>query len=139
MRDKLLENIKVYFDNKKEVVAVYLFGSYARGKERPLSDIDIGILFDRRCLCSAMEKRNKYIVELSRNLRRDIHFVILNSASEALLSQILLKGRCILANDLKKLSMYKMVILAKIAEFGYHKKQMQSGLIRKITGDRNIG
>lgn len=32
MHDKLLENVKVYFDDKKEVVAVYLFGSYAGGK-----------------------------------------------------------------------------------------------------------
>jgi len=46
--DKLEEKIRAYFLNKKEVVAVYLFGSYAEGRECHLSDIDIGILLDRR-------------------------------------------------------------------------------------------
>jgi len=45
---ELEEKIRTYFKNKKEVVAIYLFGSYAAGKEGHLSDIDIGILLDRK-------------------------------------------------------------------------------------------
>ena len=135
MHNELLINISAYFTNKREVIAVYLFGSYAEGKERPLSDIDIGILFGRTDRNAIKEIRNKCIVELSRILRKDIHLVILNSASEELIRQIFLKGKCILVSDPKKLSQYKMVMLAKIAEFAYYRTQMQAGLIRKVMGD----
>ena len=132
MLNELIKNIATYFSNKREVIAVYLFGSYAEGKERPLSDIDIGILLDLADHNAIKEIRNKCIVELSRILRKDIHLVILNSAGEELIRQIFLKGKCILVSDPKKMSRYKMVILAKIAEFAYYRTQMQSGFIRKI-------
>lgn len=135
MHNELSNNIAAYFSNKREVIAVYLFGSYAEGKERPLSDIDIGILLDRMDHNTIKDVRSKFIIELSRILRKDIHLVILNSAGEELIRQIFLKGKCILVSDPKKASRYKMVILAKIAEFTYYRTQMQAGLIRKVMGD----
>ena len=70
-------------------------------------------------------------MELSKILRKDIHPVILNSASEQLMKQIFSKGECILINDAKKLSFYKMNMFSKIAEFAYYHGQMQSGFVKK--------
>ncbi len=131
MLNELSKNIAAYFNNKREVIAVYLFGSYAEGKDRPLSDIDIGILLDRTDHNTTKKVRNKFIVELSRIIKKDIHLVILNSAGEELIRQIFLKGKCTLVSDPTKVSRYKMVILAKIAEFAYYRTQMQSGFITK--------
>lgn len=131
-KQKLEEKITAYFKNKKEVVAVYLFGSYAEGKDRDLSDIDIGILLDRNNRELFNERKNDYIIELGRLIRKDIDPVILNSASEELLRQVFSKGKCILVNDSRKLARYKMVMFSMIAEFAYYRNQMQSGLIRKI-------
>ena len=131
-KHKLEEKITTYFKNKKEVIAVYLFGSYAEGKDRDLSDIDIGILLDRNNREFFNERKNDYIVELGRLMRKDIDPVILNSASEGLLRQVFSKGKCIVVNDSRKLARYKMVMFAMIAEFAYYRNQMQSGLIRKI-------
>ena len=130
--NKLEEKIKSYFENKKEVIAVYLFGSHATRKDRPFSDVDVGILFNEIDRAVLAGKRNEYFVELGRLLRKDIHPVILNSASEELLRQIFSKGKCILINDEKKHAQYKMVMFVKIAEFAYYKSQMQAGLIRKV-------
>ena len=132
--NKLEEKITAYFRNKREVITVYLFGSYAEGKNRGMSDIDIGILLDRNNRDFFNEIRNDYIVELGRLMRKDIDPVILNSASQELLRQTFSKGKCILVNDSRKLSRYKTVVFSKIAEFGYYRNQMQSGLIRKIMG-----
>lgn len=129
---ELEEKIAGYFEEKEEVIAVYLFGSYAEGKERDSSDIDIGILLDEDSLDFPKERRKAYIVGLGRSTRKNIDPVILNSASEELLRQVFLKGKCILVRDPEKLAQSKMVMLAKIAEFGYYRSQMQSGLIRKI-------
>jgi len=132
MDNTLLKKIASYFSNNKEIISIYLFGSYAEGKERPSSDIDIGILLDGEYSNIEKKIRNKCILELSRLLRKDIHPVILNSAGEELVRQIFLKGKCILATDTKKLSIYKMIMLSKIVEFSYYRSLMQKGLIKKI-------
>jgi len=128
----LTEKIRDFFKDKEGIVAVYLFGSYAEGKERPFSDIDIGVLLNENDRHFVKEKRNEYMTKLSRVLRKDVHLVILNSAGEELIKQIFLKGECILVNDAKKLSYYKMVMLSKIVDFAFYREQMQSGLIRSI-------
>lgn len=130
--NKLEEKIKRYFKTKKEIIAVYLFGSHAVGKEQPFSDVDIGLLFDEMDKDLSFRRRNDYLVELGRLLRKDIHPVILNSANEEVLRQIFLKGKCVLINDAKKLARHKMVMYVKIAEFAYYKRQIQSGLIKKV-------
>jgi predicted nucleotidyltransferase len=84
MDDTLSRTIADYFRDKKEVVAVYLFGSHARGQEQTTSDVDVGILFDDAVLPHAVKERDRYMVELSRLLRKDIHPVILNTAGEGL-------------------------------------------------------
>ena len=65
-------------------------------------------------------------------LKKEIHPVILNSASEELMRQIFLKGKCILVKDPKKLSLFKMTMFTRIADFGYYRNKMQSGIIRNI-------
>lgn len=126
------DKIVRYFKEKAEVIAVYLFGSYAKGKERDASDVDIGILFDQNSPDFYKARRKDYIVGLGRSTRKDVDPVILNTAGEELLRQVFAKGKCILDKDSKKLARAKMVMIARIAEFGYYRSQMQSGLIRKI-------
>jgi predicted nucleotidyltransferase len=135
MNNYLIEKLIAYFKTKPNIAAVYLFGSYAKGKEHRTSDIDIGLLFDTRNSLPATIKTDTIMIELSRILRKDIHFVILNSAGEELLRQVFLKGKCILEKDSKKLARYKMTAFSRIADFAYYKNQMQSGLVRNIMGD----
>ncbi|SPD74297.1 putative DNA polymerase beta domain protein region [uncultured Desulfobacterium sp.] len=133
------QKIVEYFRPQKEVVAVYLFGSYALGKYRPFSDIDIGILYDDIHEDLMLSKRNTCLVELGRILRRDIHPVILNMAGEEILRQIFSKGRCLLINDEKKHAYKKMIMFVKMTDFSYYRKQIQAGLIKDIMEDSNHG
>lgn len=128
---KLSKIISDYFSNKDEVVAVYLFGSYASGKNRTFSDIDIGILLNRADPESVNQQKMRYLTELSRIIRKDVHPVILNFAGEVLMKQIFSKGNCILINDTKKLAKYKMTMYAKIADYAHYLNKMQKGFIRR--------
>ena len=114
------------------MIAVYLFGPYSRGKMHHLSDIDIGVLLDQNNKEFQKAKRKKYMNDLPRILRKDIHLVFLNSGSEELMKQIYSKGKCILSNDAAKLARYNMVMMARIADYGYYRNKMQSGFIRKV-------
>ena len=126
------ENITTFFENKKDIVAVYLFGSYADGRERASSDVDLAILFDNRGREAVNQLLDKYLVDLSRSLRKDIHLTAMDFAGEELLKQIFKKGKCLVVNDTKKLAYFKMMAFSKIVSFHYYRSQMQSGIIRKV-------
>lgn len=128
----MINKIKNYFYKKKEVVAVYLFGSFASGKNRLMSDVDIAILLHPEYMNSANFFRQEYISQLGRQLRKDIHPVILNHAGEVLLKQILFKGNPVLVKDPKYNNQFKMVSLSRIADFNFYLGKMQSGLKKSI-------
>ena len=129
----MIENqIKSFFENEKDIVAVYLFGSYASGKVRSCSDIDLAILFDSRSRAAINRRLDKYLIDLSRILRKDTHLTAMDFASEGLLKQIFKNGKSIIVNDAKKMSYFKMIAYSKIVDFHYHRRKMQSGIIRKV-------
>jgi len=118
--------------NSFGIVAVYLFGSQASGKSIPTSDVDVAVLLDRSDADFADSCMNQMMIQLPKLLRKDIHPVIMNSASEMLLKQIFGKGRCLLVNDSRKLAEFKMLAYSRIASFNYYLKKMQAGLIRRV-------
>ena len=124
--------IKSYFTDKADIAAVYLYGSHASGIVHPASDVDIAILFgslDRDIVHQSLEK---YHVELSRILRKDLHLIAMDFANEVLMKQILKKGRCLVVNDSKKQTYFTMHALTKIADFQYYLKKMQSAMARRV-------
>lgn len=131
--EQVTERIADYFSTKSEISAVYLFGSYAQGQPRPTSDIDLGLLFESRDRRSILKKLDQHHLALARLLRKDLHLVALNYASELLLKQVFTKGRCITANHPKQLAAFKMTALAKIADIGFYKPNMEKGFTRKLV------
>jgi predicted nucleotidyltransferase len=121
-----------FFENEKDVVAVYLFGSYASGKPRVGSDIDLAILFSDQQSEVISDRIDKYQIGLCRILRKDLHLIAMDFAGEEILKQIFRTGKCLLINDFKKLTSFRTTAYTKIANFHYYLRQMQSGLIRKL-------
>ena len=124
--------IKDYFRNRDDIAAVFLFGSYATGKERSGSDVDIAILFQTMASDVIRDLIDTIMVDLSRLLRKDIHFVVLNQAGEELLTQVFKKGKAIVVNDPRKLALFRMAAFAKIFDFAYYRGLMQAGLIKSV-------
>ena len=132
MLEKIISD---YFRKLDNIAAVYLFGSHAAGKERAGSDVDIAILFQDRNPEQTRDSIDQYMVDLSRLIKKDIHPVVLNHAGEALLMQIIKKGKCILVSDQRKLSLFKVEAFAKILDFKYYLSLMQTGLIKSVMRD----
>lgn len=133
------KEIADYFTNKAEVAAVYLFGSQARRRAVPYSDVDIAILIHRENIESAHLKRIEYLAELGKLLKKDIHPVIMNTAGEELLRQIFSTGICILVNDHKVLSRFKTTAFARIAAFSIYQTQIHKGFIGSLKKEAGIG
>jgi len=135
MKSDITEKIGSFFEKYPEVVAVYLFGSYARGREQRDSDLDLAILLDQTALPRLNKLKRQFTIDLARILRKDLHLVIMNSAGEALIAQIFKYGRCILNQRPELLSRFKMSSYAMIAEFAYYRDQMKKGFINRLLGE----
>ncbi|OGF68002.1 MAG: hypothetical protein A2Y62_20390 [Candidatus Fischerbacteria bacterium RBG_13_37_8] len=99
-----------YFRNDKKIVAIYLFGSYARGEQDALSDIDLAFLFRRNFLCTFDEQLN-YLEKINSILKTDeISFVILNEAPLLFKYKIISAGKVLYcANQQERLDFEQYV------------------------------
>ena len=135
MKPEIIRKIAVFFQDRPEVNAVYVFGSYARGREQKGSDLDLAILLDYGVVRRLNELKKEYVVHLSRILRKDLHLVILNNAGEEVVAQVFKYGQCIFNREPEILSRFKMVSYAMIAEFAYHRNLMKKGFIHGLFGE----
>ena len=84
------------------VVALYLFGSHAEGRAHRESDLDIGVLVDRRYAPTARERfelRLRVLGALSRPDGPVPDVVILNDAPPTLAARIVTTGTRLLCRD----------------------------------------
>jgi predicted nucleotidyltransferase len=83
LRDEILPVLRDYFAIRaNRVVAAYLFGSVARGQERPSSDVDIGVVLgSRRTELSDLDRCARMQIELSDRLGREVDLVPIDIAA----------------------------------------------------------
>lgn len=87
-----VEKIRGYAIGRKAVVAIYVFGSAATGKDRPGSDIDLAVMVTG--VLSGMA-RVEMETALSNLLHRDVDLVVFAQTTQLLQHQILKYGRLI--------------------------------------------
>ncbi len=91
-----LNDLSLLFRRKKQIAAVYLFGSMATDRNRRGSDIDLAILTKRTI---SGRERLRIEANLSNLLRRDVDLIVFGQAAPLLQHQILKYGRLICEND----------------------------------------
>ena len=93
MSQPLIESINHTLTKTKAIKFAYLFGSQARGKTGPLSDIDIAVYLDKRH--NLFLFRLHFQEEIDRQLkgRRSSDLVILNNAPLVLQYEIIKNGK----------------------------------------------
>jgi predicted nucleotidyltransferase len=130
--DELNKNIATYCATRPEIVACYLFGSRAVGKERAGSDVDVAFLLDATILpTDYFNLKMSYLSALGALLRLDIHPLIMNDAGEVVLEQIFRKGLPVYGYDSLDCVRFRMLQFSLIAEFAPIRDRMEDMLFRK--------
>lgn len=81
------------------VVAVYVFGSVARGEDRAGSDVDVAVLFDETPPSTFAAQPYGLEGELERRLGRPVDVVVLNRAPVDLRIRVQRDGRVVVDRD----------------------------------------
>lgn len=98
---EILQKISQAFDVEFDIAFAYLFGSVAKGRSGPLSDVDVAVYLhpagDAR---SRFKRRLQLMSKLSKTLKRDdVDVVPLQDAPVDLAFEILKHGKLIFSKD----------------------------------------
>lgn len=89
-----------YLATQPDVLAAYLFGSYATGDARLESDVDVAVLLSGADDFERFERRLRLIGEVEVALgRRPVDVIVLNDAPPLLAHQVLKHGQLIFEHD----------------------------------------
>ena len=94
-----LTKIKKYFSKKRRVVAVYLYGSFARGEAKKDSDIDLGIVFSKKPFSLP---QLVFSDELTEILKRKVEIQDLDVCRIDFAHRVLSEGKLIYSGDEKR-------------------------------------
>ena len=117
MSDIVADVLRNVLSRHDEIVAVYLFGSFARGDARTDSDIDIGIL-----LSDDRDDSGLYPVQIARELKnacktkQDIDVRIINKGALRFLHQVL-KGKLLFCRDERKRIEFETSVISRYLDF----------------------
>ena len=92
---KISKSIQEALSREKDIILVYVFGSTAKEKEHPFSDIDIAILLKE----PSLDKTMKIHSLLTEHLGEKVDTLILNFAPPILRYQVVKNGLRVLSKD----------------------------------------
>ena len=130
--DNLVETILRDFPDAQ---AIYLYGSVARGEQRPDSDIDLAVLLPReraREVGSLM--MSKTHIDLTMAAHRDVDLVNLRQVSPLLQTQVTGLGKLIYDSDKLARSEFEMVALSIFQDVN----QMRGEIVNDYLHSRGI-
>ena len=107
--NKILSLLKRFLEEEKEVIFAYLYGSYARGKTHPFSDVDIAVYLRENDFKTYMQLLAK-LPEIG----KEIDLRILNDASPLFKYKVIKEGKLLVNKDdgLLKKFIYETLIEA---------------------------
>ena len=94
--ESLAERLRAAVATRSGVRLVYLFGSAARGRLRPGSDVDVAVRFSHR---QSIEDLCELAEDLERAARHRVDLVDLDDAPPLLLREVVKEGRLVWAAD----------------------------------------
>lgn len=119
----ILNKLKTYFEERKDVAFAFLFGSAAKSKVRKQGDIDIAVYFWPENKIIEWEMFGKYYpgeariaLDIERILKKNIDLIVLNRARSILADEIIRKGIPIIIKD-KGLFFEFLCIITDEAEY----------------------
>jgi len=129
--EDLIPKALTYLQSMPDILFAYLFGSFGRGKQLPLSDVDIAVYLKDPMVIQ--KKKLEILGALIDILQTDeIDLVILNSASLPLRMRILENKKVVVDREPFLRHRYESLTMREYFDFSILEKQI---LNRRFLGD----
>jgi len=102
--------IPILKDNHK-IIFAYIFGSYAKGRAKERSDLDIAVWVKEPV------DKLELITALGEAVRKEVDVVILNTAPPLLRHQVMRYGKLLFCKDRKELVRFKVWTMKEYEDF----------------------
>ena len=100
-----------------DIDAIYLFGSVARGRTRPGSDVDVALLLPPGRKLSP-EELLATMAELESLTHRTVDLSVLNTQTQLVhAKEVITTGVCLFARSQKRIRVFEMQVLSEYARF----------------------
>ena len=120
-RENLINKIKEYLLKNENVIAIILFGSYARKTENVNSDIDIAIKLNK-------EISKKELFQLKLNLEdlvnKDVDLLNLDEIADGIRYEILINGETLYARNEFYFELYKLQMYREYLELSESRQEI---------------
>ena len=128
--EDLIPKALTYLQSVPEILFAYLFGSFGKGKQLPLSDVDIAVYLKEPTV--VQEKKMEILGALVDILQTDeVDLVVLNSAALALRMRILESKKVVVDREPFLRHRYESLTMREYFDFSILEKQI---LNRRFLG-----
>lgn len=122
-----------FFEQQKAIIAGYLFGSFAKGRNSRFSDIDVAILVAEDIAPSAYaDLQSQYMVDLSEHLGCEMDILILNHAPPFVKFQVFRYGQRLFERDRTRSRRFVAASIVEYFDFEPLKRIMEQRVIEHL-------
>ncbi len=130
----LKEKLAGILELQKDLVAAYLFGSQITNTTHSKSDVDVALLYQKRCV-PEIDQLLQLQDELTSILQKETDLVVLNDNSPIICMQVLQKGEKIIELDRRAVNKFVVRTMNEYDDL----KKVRSVIEKKIARGRIHG
>lgn len=129
---ELEDRLRAALERQPEVLVAYLFGSAARGRPGPLSDVDVAVLLAEDS--DRTGRRLDLIGDLAAAAGTDeIDLVVLNDAPNELAFRVIRDGRVLLCRDERARVRHRVRTILEYLDLEPLRRALAEGLRRRLA------
>ncbi|MDL1968979.1 MAG: nucleotidyltransferase domain-containing protein [Deltaproteobacteria bacterium] len=136
----ITKELKMFFkeiiENSSCIVVVYLFGSYAKGKEKALSDMDLAFLIDEKAYkadpFNTTGRAYMTAMRIGTKFWKETDVIILNSSSIELAYEAVSSGCCVYEADQDRRLEYETKIRGMYYDFMPFIMELRSRFLSRL-------
>lgn len=129
---KIFPSLAKQLTKEEDILFAYISGSYGRGKEGPLSDIDIAVYLAENTEEYFARKiaLNNLITEVLKTDEVDI--IILNEVNQEIAFNLIRDGTLLFSKDEAKRIAFEVKIMRGYQDFGYYREKLIKEYVKRI-------
>jgi uncharacterized protein len=125
--DDRIKKLLEYLPVQPDILIAFVFGSFASGDMRAMSDLDIALLFDGKIDLSRVGSMREELADL---LGIDVDIVVLNTAAPVIKMQVLKKSRLLHVRERRAYNEFFVTTVKEYDDLKRNRKEIEDNILK---------